>query len=202
MTLKELLKDNYRDGMSLEEVTKALEEVEMPVIEQKQDEQPSPVQSYEAEKLKAAVTKANAEAARLKRELQARMSEEERREAERKAKEDEVNEQLAELRRSKIVSDTKAQYLALGYEQSLADKAAEAAADNDFSTLFLVQKQHQDALTRQIKAEMLKNTPKPEKGGSPIPKDMTKEQFATLSYMERLNLFNENPTLYKELNGE
>ena len=55
------------------------------------------------------VAKANAESAKLKRELQARMSEEERREAERKAKEDEVNEKLAELQRAKIVSGTKAQ---------------------------------------------------------------------------------------------
>ncbi|MCM1235150.1 MAG: hypothetical protein NC489_34050 [Ruminococcus flavefaciens] len=205
MTLAELLKDNYKEGMTLEDVTKALEGIEFP----KADPAPAPggegqnpMQSYETEKLKAAVSKANAEAAKLKRELQARMSEEERREAERKAKEDEVNEKLAELQRAKIVSDTKAQYLALGYEASLADRAAEAAADNDHGTLFLVQKQHQDALVKKIRAEILKSTPKPSGGTQAVPKDLTKEQFANLSYMERLNLFNENPDLYKELNGE
>lgn len=203
MTLQELLKDKYKEGMTLEEVTKELEGIEAPKPEPgaNPNEPQNPMQTYETDKLKAAVTKANAEAARLKRELQARMSEEERREAERKAKEDEVNEKLAELQRAKIVSDTKAQYLALGYEQSLADRAAEAAADNDHGTLFLVQKQHQDALVKQIRAEALKNTPKPS-GGQVVPKDVTKEQFSNLSYMERLNLFNENPDLYKELNGE
>ena len=206
MTLAELLKDNYKEGMSLEDVTKALESIEFPKADPAPAPgaggEPNPMQSYETEKLKAAVSKANAEAAKLKRELQARMSEEERREAERKAKEDEVNEKLAELQRANIVSDTKAQYLALGYEASLADRAAEAAADNDHGTLFLVQKQHQDALVKKIRAEILKSTPKPNGGSQAVPKDLTREQFANLSYMERLNLFNENPELYKELQGE
>ena len=189
--------------MTPEEIDKALEGIEAPQPEPAPapGSEPNPMQNYETEKLKAAVTKANAEAAKLKRELQARMSEEERREAERRAKEDEVNEKLAELQRAKIVSDTKAQFLALGYDASMADRAAEAAADNDHGTLFLVQKQHQDALVKKIRGEMLKQTPKPS-GGQPIPKDMTKEQFANLSYMERLALFKENPDLYKELNGE
>ena len=192
MTLKELLKDSYRDGMTPEEIDKALQGLREPL---------NPMQAYETDKLKAAVTKANAEAAKLKRELQARMSEEERREAERKAKEDEVNEQLAELRRAKIVADTKAQFLALGYEPELADKAAVASADGDYGTLFLAQKQHQDALVKKIRGDMLKATPKPS-GGQTIPKNLTKEQFDGLSYRERLALFNENPDLYKELNGE
>ncbi|MEY8320290.1 hypothetical protein AAK894_04315 [Lachnospiraceae bacterium 46-61] len=203
MTLQELLKESYKEGMTIEDVTKALEDIELPSQEQvgNANESANPIQTYETDKLKAAVTKANAEAARLKRELQARMSEEERREAERKAKEDEVNEKLAELQRAKIIADTKAQYLALGYEQTLADRAAEAAADNDYGTLFLVQKQHQDALEKRIKANILKNTPKP--NNSPIiPKDMTKSQFDSLPYIDRLNLYNENPELYKELNGE
>ena len=192
MTLKELLKDSYRDGMTPEEIDKALQGLREPL---------NPMQAYETDKLKAAVTKANAEAAKLKRELQARMSEEERREAERKAKEDEVHEQLAELRRAKIVADTKAQFLALGYEPELADKAAVASADGDYGTLFLAQKQHQDALVKKIRGDMLKATPKPS-GGQTIPKNLTKEQFDGLSYRERLALFNENPDLYKELNGE
>ena len=203
MTLKELLKDKFKDGMTSEEIEKALEGIEAPQPEPAPAPggEPNPMQSYETEKLKAAVTKANAEAAKLKRELQARMSEEERREAERKAKEDEVNEQLAELRRAKIVADTKAQFLALGYEPELADKAAVASADGDYGTLFLAQKQHQDALVKKIRGDMLKATPKPS-GGQTIPKNLTKEQFDGLSYRERLALFNENPDLYKELNGE
>lgn len=203
MTLQELLKEDYKEGMTIDDVTKALEGIEFPQIEQgeKPKEQQNPIQTYETEKLRAAVTKANAEAAKLKRELQARMSEEERREAERKAKEDEVNEKLAELQKAKIVADTKAQYFALGYTQDLAERAAEAAAENDYGTLFLIQKQHQDAFEKQIRANLLKNTPKPNTNRV-IPKDMTINQFNSLSYMERLNLYNENPELYKELNGE
>lgn len=104
MTLQELLKDKYKEGMTLEEVTKELEGIEAPKPEPGNNpgEPQNPMQTYETDKLKAAVTKANAEAARLKRELQARMSEEERREAERKAKEDEVNEKLAELHEPRL----------------------------------------------------------------------------------------------------
>ena len=51
MTLKELLKDSYRDGMTPEEIDKALQGLREPL---------NPMQAYETDKLKAAVTKANA----------------------------------------------------------------------------------------------------------------------------------------------
>lgn len=68
MTLAELLKDNYKEGMSLEDVTKALESIEFPKADPAPAPgaggEPNPMQSYETEKLKAAVSKANAEAAK------------------------------------------------------------------------------------------------------------------------------------------
>lgn len=40
---------------------------------------------------------------------------------------------------------------------------------------------------------------KPNSGGAPTPTGVTKEVFSKMSYRERLKIFNDNPTLYKEL---
>ncbi|GHV47084.1 hypothetical protein FACS189499_03920 [Clostridia bacterium] len=202
MNIKELLGDLYSESMTPEEIIKALEGVKSPEKEPATPATPptETQQDYEAKRLKDAVTKANKEAAEYKRQLQARMTEDERREAERKQKEEEINETLAQLQRDKVIADTKSQFLALGYEAALAERAATAAADGDFGSMFIMQKQHLDAVTKQLRAEILKNTPKPNVG-TQIPKDVTKEQFGKLAYTDRLNLKRENPELYNELNG-
>ena len=59
MTLKELLKDKFKDGMTPEEIEKALEGIEAPQPEPTPAPggEVNPMQSYETEKLKAAVTR-------------------------------------------------------------------------------------------------------------------------------------------------
>ena len=63
MTLQELLKDRYKEGMTVEEIETALNDFTLP-----EDK------SAEIEKLKNAVSKANSEAAEHKRKLRATLS--------------------------------------------------------------------------------------------------------------------------------
>jgi hypothetical protein len=81
----------------------------------------------DVERLKAAVSKANSEAAELKRQLKARMTEDEQKEAERAAKEAEKDALLESLKKDKAVSESKARFLGLGYDEKLAAETAKQA---------------------------------------------------------------------------
>ena len=107
--------ENY-ETMSAEDKLKALEEYEF--------ETPAPKENDEVTKLKAALSKANSDAAEWKRQFREKQTEAERAEAERKEREAAVEDELRTLRRDKSVSGYVAQYLALGYTQELALKAA------------------------------------------------------------------------------
>ena len=119
--IKELLGDAYKEGMTMEELTEALKSVTLPKD-----------QSSEIEKLKETISKSNSEAAEWKRKYQGTLDEATRKaqEAEEAAKKQQ--EELETLRKEKAIAGYKASYLAMGYEESLAEDTANAlyAGDN------------------------------------------------------------------------
>ena len=145
--------------MSAEDKLKALEEYEF--------ETPAPKENEEVTKLKTALSKANSEAADWKRQLREKQSEQERAEAERAEREAAVEEELRSLRRDKTVSGFIAQYLALGYTQELALKAAEATADNDAATIMVCQQEYLAAKTKELEAAALNKQPTLTPGAPP-----------------------------------
>ena len=145
--------------MSAEDKLKALEEYEF--------ETPAPKENEEVTKLKTALSKANSEAADWKRQLREKQSEQERAEAERAEREAAVKEELRSLRRDKTVSGFIAQYLALGYTQELALKAAEATADNDAATIMVCQQEYLAAKTKELEAAALNKQPPLTPGAPP-----------------------------------
>ena len=188
MNIKDLLKDAYKEGMSLEEIESALADIDLPTDG-----------SSEIERLKTALSKSNSEAADYKRQLKERMTAEEV-----KAKED--AESVAKLQsdydallKKVTISENKAKFLALGYEGSLATETAEAMADGDTDKVFANQKKHLDAVEKKIRSNILKDTPKPEGGNSG--KTMTKEDFRKMSTQERYEYSVNHPEEYKELYG-
>lgn len=185
MTLKELLGDSYKDGMTPGEIEAALASVQLPT------------DTKEIERLQKALTKSNSEAADYKRKLQEKQTEEERAEAERAEKTRAMEEELATLKTQKAIADNKAQFLALGYEDTLATETAEAMVQGDMAKVFANQKKHQEAQRTALEAELLSKTPTPPAGDET--ETLTKEKFAKLGYEDRVKLFNENPTLYNEL---
>ncbi len=185
MTLKELLGDSYKDGMTPGEIEAALASIQLPT------------DTKEVERLQKALTKSNSEAADYKRKLQEKQTEEERAEAERAEKTRAMEEELNTLKTQKAVADNKAQFLALGYDDALATETAEAMVQGDMTKVFANQKKHQEAQRAALEAELLAKTPTPPAGDGTD--TMTKEKFAKLGYEDRVKLFNENPTLYNEL---
>lgn len=148
-------------------------------------------------KLKNALNKATSEAADYKRQLKEKMTEQERAEADRKAKEAEKDELLKNLMREKTIADNKAQFLSVGYDGELAQKSAEAMADGNMAEIFSGFKAFVENRDKQIRAELIKGTPAP-KGGA-TENSITKEQFNNMGYQERAKLYQDNPELYRTL---
>ena len=188
MNLKEVLGDAYKEGMTFEEVESALESVTIP-----EDN------SAEIERLKNALSKSNSEAAGYKKQLREKMTEDEQKKQKEQEEREELQNKYDKLLRESIIAKNKAKLVALGYDESLADETAEAMADGDSEKVFANQQKHLASFEKKVRAEALKNTPKPTPDGDS--KTMTLEKFRKLSPTERHTFYTEHPDEYKELYG-
>lgn len=154
MDIKDLLKDAYKEGMTLEEIETALKDIDLPTDG-----------SAEIDRLKAALSKSNSEAADYKKQLREKMTAEEAKAKEDAEKLEELIRERDALLREKTVAGYKAKYLALGYDEGLAGDTAEAMAKGETDKVFANHKKHLDATEKKIRADVLRDTPKPEGGG-------------------------------------
>lgn len=154
----------------------------------------------EVERYKNAVTKANGEVAELKRKYNATLDEEQKKALEREEAQKQMMVELETLRKEKQLSDVKARFLGLGYDEDLALDSAHAYLDGDLDRHFANQKKFLEQLGNEIRASHVKSTPKPPAGRGEELK-MTKEEFSKLSLSEKLKFSKEKPEEYKELYG-
>lgn len=152
----------------------------------------------ELERLKNANSKANSEAAEWKRKHNALLNEDEQKKQEDAEKLASALKELEELRVEKKVSEYKAKYLAMGYDEKLAADTAKALSDGDMDKVFANVAKHQTELEKKIKADVLKGTPRPDGAGAGT-ETMTKEQFNAMGYSARAKLFEENKELYNQM---
>lgn len=188
MNLKEVLGDAYKEGMTFEEVETALESVTIP-----EDN------SAEIERLKNALSKSNSEAAGYKKQLREKMTEDEQKKQREQEEREELQNKYDKLLRESVIAKNKAKLVALGYDESLADETAEAMADGDSEKVFANQQKYLASFEKKVRAEALKNTPKPTPDGDS--KTMTLEKFRKLDPAERHKFYTEHPDEYKELYG-
>ena len=154
MNIKDLLKDAYKEGMSVEDIENALKDIDLPTDN-----------SAEVDRLKAALSKSNSEAADYKKQLREKMSTEEAKAKEDAEKMEELQKKYDELLKESNISKNKARLLALGYDDTLATETAEAMANGETDKVFANQKKHLDSVEKKIREDALKGTPKPT-GGS------------------------------------
>lgn len=188
MNIKDLLKDAYKEGMTVEEIETALAGIELPTDN-----------SAEIERLKNALSKSNSEAADFKKRLREKMTADEIKAKEDAEKQEKLQSDYDALVKKVTISENKAKLLALGYEDKLATETAEAMANGELDKVFANQKKHLEAVEKKIRQDILKDTPKPDGGNAGT--TITKEQFDAMGYTERLKVFNENPEIYKEYTG-
>ncbi|RKI36309.1 hypothetical protein D7V86_24510 [bacterium D16-51] len=125
-------------------------------------------------KMKKAMDKAASDAAKYKKQLREKQSVEEIALQEKAEKEAEREEAFQKLLKENTVTKFEKNFLALGYSEELAAKAANAQYDNDTEELFKIQQDFQNALLRQKEAEWAKSRPNPPAGNS---EDGTEDAF-------------------------
>ena len=188
MNIKDLLKDAYKEGMTVEDIEKALEDIDLPTDN-----------SAEIDRLKNALSKSNSEAADYKKQLREKMSADEI-----KAKEDsdkmvELQTKYDALLKESEISKNKARLLSLGYEDKLATETAEAIVSGDTEKVFANQKKHLESVEKKIREEVLTSTPRPTGGNGAD--TMTLEKFRKMSIEEQFKFSKEHPEEYKTLYG-
>ena len=188
MNIKDLLKDAYKEGMTVEEIEAALADVELPAD-----------QTAEVERLRNALSKSNSENAEWKKKHREALSEEERKDQETADLIKKLQEQNEALLRESNVSKHKAKFLGMGYEEALANDAAQAMVDGDMEKGVAYQQKHQEAFEKKIRADALKGTPKPvpDKGDGA----MTLENLRKMTAQERYEFSQKNPDEYNKLYG-
>lgn len=149
--LKDLLGSAYKEGMTEEEISTALQSV-------------GQGNDAEVNKLKAALSKANSEAAEYKKQLRGKQSEDEAAAAAQKEEQEKLLKENSELKRSIGLSERKAKLLAMGYDEALADETAAAMVDGDMDKVMANQSKYLEVQKKDIQANHMRNTPRPTPG--------------------------------------
>ena len=149
--LSDLLGSAYKEGMTEEELSAALESIG---------------QGNDAEltKLKAALSKANSEAADYKKQLRGKQSEDEAAIAAQKEEFDKLIKDNEDLKRSMALSERKANLLGMGYDEALATETATAMVDGDMDKVLANQSKYLEVQKKAILADHMKKTPRPAAG--------------------------------------
>lgn len=154
----------------------------------------------ELEKHKDATNKATREAAEYKKQLKA--LQDQTKTGSSKADETiaKLQEQVAELTRQNTIASYTAQFTALGYDAELASATAIATADGDVATVFENQRKFLETHDKAIKADILKQTPKPGQGGTGKQAPaMTLEKYRKLPEVEKMKFASDFPEEYAKL---
>lgn len=155
--------EGFKEDMTAEEKLQLLENQPEPEEKEQPSKAPDP-KSYISKQL---YDKLASEFAAVKKELKGRMTDDEQKELERQTKFNEMETELNGLRREKLLANHKASFLALGMDEKMAEAAAVAKADGDSEAEFGFMKQHYAQMEKNLKAQLLKDTPRPPAGDNP-----------------------------------
>ena len=186
MTIKELLGKNWKEGMSVEDIDKALESFTMP-----ED------MTSEVDKLRNQLSKANSEAKSYKDKLNEKLTDEEKAREERDKEIADIKAELEAYKQKDAVNENIKSLLSLGYDEALAENTAKAMVAGDLKTVFANQKTFIESVKAGVKSEVLKDPPTPSGGTANVPA-VTKEQFDKMGFTEMMEFQHNNPELYNE----
>lgn len=119
--------------------------------------------------------KTASELASVKKQLREKMTADEQKEKDEAEKREKLENDYNALLKKVTVSDNTAKLLGLGYDEALAGETAEAMANGELDKVFANQKKHLESLEKKIRADVLKETPKPGKDTVPGAVDYQKK---------------------------
>lgn len=175
------------DTMTAEEKVAALEAFSMPDPD------------YSGYVKKDVFDKTASELAQKKKDLQARMTEDEAKKAQ---AEEELNRYKTEaetLRKEKKISENKATLIGIGYDEALATATATAMVEGDLATVLKNQQTFVENVKKIAKGEAMSQVTPPAGKATDGSKTITKEQFKAMNVAERTALYQSNPELFAEL---
>ena len=179
------------DSLSLEEKVAALESFEY-------DDHSDAL--AELEKHKDATNKATREAAEYKKQLKDLQAQQKTGNSKADETIARLQEQVNELTRQNTIATYTARFISFGYDPELASDTAIATADGDVAKVFELQGKFLEAHDKQIKADILKQTPKPGQGGTGKQAPaMTLEKYRKLSEVDKMKFASEFPEEYAKL---
>ena len=141
--------------------------------------------------------KTASELAAKKKELNEKLTEDEKAKQKEQEERADLQAKYDKLLRESEISKFKAKFLGMGYEEKLAEDTAEAMADGNTDKVFANQKKYIDSVEKRVRADALKDTPKPTPDGDS--KTMTLEKLRKMSPQERYDYSVKNPEEYKTL---
>ena len=192
--LQDLLGDAYKEGMSEEELSQALEAAKIGKADNA-----SEIEKLKAEiqKTKDTLSKKNSEAAQYKKQYEAYLSEEEKKKLESEQRWNEIEAENKKLKRDKSIAEFTSQFLSMGYDAELAKSTAEAMTDGDVAKVMQNQAVFTEAVKKQIKADLMRGNPDPVGGRSES--TMTLEKLRGMSIEDRYAFSQDHPDEYASL---
>lgn len=161
--LKDLLGDAYKEGMTEDEISTALETAKVGDG------------AKEVDRLKNALSKANSEAADYKKQLRSKQTDDEKKAADAQAEHDKLVKDNQDLAFKLNVIEKKAKFLSMGYDDGLAQSTAEAMAKGDMDTVLANQAKWQETHDKAVLADAMRKTPRPDSGGANSDIDFAKK---------------------------
>lgn len=153
--LSDLLGDVYKEGMTEDEISEALQTIHTSTSEK---------HNSEITKLKTALSKTNSENAKYKNQIRSLQSEEEAAREAQKEEWDRITQENAELKQTIAISERQAQLLGLGYTPDLASETAKAMVEGDLNTVIANQQKFIEVKTKEMATNAMKSTPRPPMG--------------------------------------
>lgn len=145
--------------------------------------------------------KTASELATKKKELKAKMTEDEAKKIAEAEEKEQLQARIAELETKEKISTNKAQFLALGYDEATANSTAKALVDGDLKTVFTNLKLHQEAYEKKVRADILAETPRPDNVGKGGKDGMTLAELEKMPPIEKLKWAEANPEEYRRIRG-
>lgn len=186
--LKNLLGNSFKEGMTPDEVVKAINEL---------TEDPIEKSLAELNNMKTRLSEVNSQAASYKKELRAKQTEEEQKEADRAEQLKKLTDELDALKHDKQVAETTAKFAAAGFGDasgSVAEAFLKGDIDSVVASINTQTKNHEDA----VKAELLKGTQRPAAGNADKEK-MTMDKLYAMSFEDRMRFIREHKAEYDEI---
>ena len=149
------------------------------------------------DKLRRATTAASADASKFKKQLQERMSEDERTKAEREEQYAQLVAERDSLLRASTISGDAQRFTELGFGD-LSSAAAEALFEGKKDELFRCVREFIASHDKAVAATAVRSTPVPNAVGG-ANADVTVSEFRDMTYSQMAKLRQENPDLYETL---